>query len=338
MINDIPSGDEFTASALAVLHLAWDVAVGAVADFEQSAVMFDDDSDDWKELSGAERDRAETMFLVSSQTSLANALTLIQQGVELALKGRIAAVSPWLLIVRDPRDFPRGSQKEDVSFSAFRTVDAVDLLKIHDTVCPQRMPLDFGQFWDDLRQRRNAVMHSGKSHTLVTPSSLLETILRVNSTLLGGESWPKRRVAHHAFDFGNSFPVGAARLEDGFGPTAVLSEIDAAVRNLPNAEVKRYLRFDKGKRAYRCPKCEGVIDQEHFVNHEDGVPRLAQLISRSPTCSTIRCVACDQTSKVTRTPCRGSKCRSNVLSDEPDSEGQCLVCGWYQDQISSPGS
>lgn len=71
--------------------------------------------------------------------SLSSSLSLVQQAIEFFLKGAIVDTSPYLLIVDEPRNWPAGCSMQDIPFANFRTLDAQDLPRVHDTVAP--MPL-----------------------------------------------------------------------------------------------------------------------------------------------------------------------------------------------------
>jgi hypothetical protein len=104
---------------------------------------------------------AQRDYHAASQRSLANALAIIQQAQELGLKSRIAAVSPYLLIAGDPRGWPKNSAG-DLSFSEFRTIDASDLIRVHNTVCSTGVDDRFVQVFEDTRRRRNLIVHLGR--------------------------------------------------------------------------------------------------------------------------------------------------------------------------------
>lgn len=61
-------------------------------------------------------------------------LIIAQQGIELALKAKLVAISPFLLIAGNPSEWPRAADETGVSFSDFRAIDAQDLIKVYNTV------------------------------------------------------------------------------------------------------------------------------------------------------------------------------------------------------------
>ena len=119
MIVDVPIPGQFHTAGVNQLYLAWKIAIGT-----QQALT---------RIGAAAEDReAADEYWHSVQPELANAYSLIQQAMEMALKGRIAAVSPFLLLSRDPREGLEGVDTKDISFGEFHTINASDLLKVHN--------------------------------------------------------------------------------------------------------------------------------------------------------------------------------------------------------------
>jgi hypothetical protein len=125
MIVDIPRPADFQTAGLNQIYLAWQIAMQSLQDYDEAiAYGAEDDAENRRE------------YWTRSQPALANAYSLIQQGMELALKGRIAAVSP-LLLIGNPGDWPGRAATEDVSFGELRTLDAADLLKVQQCRHPR---------------------------------------------------------------------------------------------------------------------------------------------------------------------------------------------------------
>lgn len=135
MIIEIPTSDEFQRAGLGFLNLAVDQVIELYDQLEQSGVEEDVREEYWE----------------SAQQPLATALTLVQQGAEFLLKAKIADVSPFLLIDGSPSSWPRGSDQQDTPFSDFRTIDAHDLPKAHDSVASVRLSEEFKTQFEQLR-------------------------------------------------------------------------------------------------------------------------------------------------------------------------------------------
>jgi hypothetical protein len=178
MIVDIPPPEELARSSIDLLNMAWDSACAIIAGLENSEVK------EWDDDGSAQRD-----YHAASQRSLANALAIIQQAQELGLKSRIAAVSPYLLIAGDPRGWPKNSAG-DLSFSEFRTIDASDLIRVHNIVCSTGVDDRFVQVFEDTRRRRNLFVHLGRHKQSQDAKAILILILRTMKALFPDRRWP----------------------------------------------------------------------------------------------------------------------------------------------------
>lgn len=338
MIVEIPDAADFSRASINLLNLAWQVAFGSLDAFENSNVIHPLDlpsrqllRDDGSivEIGGPDlsftpeqRAAAELEYWRRSQPALGNALSLIQQAIELAFKGRIATVSPFLLIVRDARDFPRGSTEHDIPFSAFRTLDAADLMRVHNSVCSDRLSDDFGIRWDQIRRQRNALIHSVAPKTdLLHPLSLIENLLAVSKTMHGDKSWFRHRL-----DYALNDEIEAAYEPDPpqrYG--SVLVEFSTVIAYLGPRRLREHFGLDCRARSYICVHCMADCDGETWYSSDPG--RHAQLAPRGPRSTNVRCGVCGRSARVMREACGYPQCKSNVLSCEAGSFGICLLCG-----------
>lgn len=307
MLIEIPTPAEYADASLSHLHLAWTIAADVLKDFAE-ADMGDGLPDG---------EVAETYWR-QVQPALANAFNLVQQAQELALKGRIADVSPYLLISRDVRDWPRRCDKRDVPFSDFRTADAADLIRLHDTVAATRLPPAFAAFYDDVRRRRNVLMHQGLPSTPIAITDLLLMVLKAHQFLFDG-GWAPARLEQW------SSGSLATLYSSDFSVDAALAEFELVVSFLPPAPLKAYLGFDKKARRYLCPNCQRQTDAFHER------VALAQLRAPAKESTQLYCFACDKEQSVQRVRCSEDGCNSNVLTDEVSGERTCLVC-WSDGQ------
>lgn len=349
MITEIPAADDFKRASINLLHMAWDAAMESLHWYEQSDVIHQRHSPEYElryedgrveKIGGPDesytpeqREAAERAYWKRQQPALSNALVLIQQAVELGLKGRIASVSPFLLIARDARDYPKGSASKDVSFSAFHSIDAAELLRVHDTVAPQRLGREVGDFWDKLRRQRNVVMHLGSmAGEPIFPDELVLHILYVNQFLHSERSWPKRLLDHHREPDPSVPDWDELTARNSYG--WMLESITDLVRLLQPSLLKRYFGYDGKRRAYNCPRCFAEATKADG-EHDWGA--FAQLRSRSADATALYCFVCEETMPVLRQRCIAEGCRSNVLSDDEGTRGECLVCGHENDTPAEDG-
>jgi hypothetical protein len=306
MITDIPSDSDFKELGIALLNLAWESFVGLQARFAEAHL------EEW--------DGASEVYWESAQRPLAAAITLVQQGLEFLLKARIVRTSPFLLIASDPGQWPRRCDKEDTPFSSFKTVDAQDLIRVHDTVIAPRLGEEFVAHYQTLRRLRNTLVHTVDKQVLLTAKDLLTAILETSHHMIGPRNWlPIRR------QYIESVPV-AYILTDHYVENDLLFEFPLVIDLLEPSETERFLGFDKRQRCYICPAC--AKKNEHF----ESLPKLAQLHPNEPESTEVYCILCDIHSKVIRDPCRFADCMGNVI-DEQDR--LCLTCYREQGRQSS---
>jgi hypothetical protein len=303
MIIDVPTSADFEASGIAFLNLAWDSVLGISLHFAESEV---------EELD--EEERVTDEYWKEAQRPLAVAVALAQQGTEFLLKAKISAVSPLLLISGDPAGWPKGCDREDKSFADFKTIDAQDLVRVHDSVASPRLSEDFKREFERLRRLRNTVMHTVDKRLRFTAEDGILAILQVVESLLAPRRWLpiRRNYLRGGVDFA---------VEHGFDDNtdcAIAREVMHVFDLLKPALIRRFYGFDVKQRRYYCPSCEhGCADWWIGV-------RLAQLRPNKPNSTTVYCLACDETCTVVRKDCGHEGCKGNVISEE---YGMCLTCG-----------
>jgi hypothetical protein len=317
MIIEVPSGDDFANASLNLLLLVWDILVDPIdrlSAIRQEMDNFSDENDQLLDELCEERDSQ----IRRMQPSMGNCLTLVQQSIELAIKGRIASVSPYLLIARDSRENLRMKSGNDILFSDFRTVDAVDLFRLHNVVCANSLGSDFHQFSDEIRRQRNKIMHSASGGKIIEPKEVLVYILKINYELFSEKSWAYRVLDHYKKDRYSSLLYGR---DLSYGNA--LADIDMAIEALPSKDVKKYFEFDKRIHSYVCPVCLDAVDDKY---HRDQVPEFAQLKPGGSKSTSLYCFVCGSMSLVIRKRCSSVGCKSNVISGGPEAAGVCLVC------------
>ncbi|TIL80448.1 MAG: hypothetical protein E5Y89_09630 [Mesorhizobium sp.] len=282
MIVDIPSPADFHAAGLKQVHLAWQIAMQSVRDYAEAT---------YNKLADETQEEAAAEFWLRSQPLLANAYSLIQQGMELALKGRIVAVTPYLLI-GDPKDWPNSAANGTASFGDFRTLDATDLVNVHNSVFAPRLDDEFKAFGDQVRRDRNRIMHSAAPGTF-TLELVVKTILTAIDVLFNDIPWPRRLLQ---MEYGGKF-ASLGFVDDA--QNNVLFEIDSAIRQLTPGEAKRFFGFDNDRRAYLCPHCYSAANRDW----QDDWPHLAQFTTKTPGATALYCFVCERTTEVERTAC-----------------------------------
>ncbi|WP_050028231.1 hypothetical protein [Verrucomicrobium sp. BvORR034] len=304
MIRNVPLDTDFKAHGVDYMNLGWGAILSVLTDFEHA--------NEW--ASGLEPEMAEE-FWDAAERELATALTLVMQGAEFLLKAKICSVSPWLLVASSPSDWPRRCDKEDTDYSEFRTIDAHDLIKVHDTFLSSRLPEEFVEVFSNLRRERNSIMHSVCSDLEVNAKSLIERILVLSEHLVGPQAWAAARREYIYRD-----KISAIDLEHV--DFRVAEEFVLLIELLGAASLKRFFGYNKKQRVYGCPTCSRAYA-------EFGLEcKTAQLRPNTAGSTTLFCFICGNEVTVERRDCNQGECKGNVY--DPD-DNQCLTCMQHQD-------
>ena len=319
MITDIPTPTDFHEAGINLLNLAWDSTVSLLIDRIESPGELNTDylaSDEyWK----------------SAQPILTSSLSLIQQSVEFFLKGKIAEVSPYLLITSNPANWPKGSDKGNASFSDFRTIDSQDLIRVHDIVSKTRLSDPFRQWYEELRRLRNKLMHTVDTTISVTDQNVLVKILEACDYCINPRSWIRTRNQYLRYipseHILNEFPPEAMdeNVKTAYRLGKLQREIMTVIEYLEPRYSKKFFGFNKRERRYICLYCLSCRENEYFFEYKD-LEQLylhsAQIVDRiSPSSNTICCIFCNGQYLVERKQC--SNCGENMIDAQ---NGLCLSC------------
>lgn len=299
MILEVPSSTEFHDHGVDYLNIGWGTVIEILINLE--------DAGDYHEAESL--DEITPDYLSAAERELATALSLAEQGAEFLLKSKICEVSPWLLVTRNPSEWPKGCNQKDVRFAQFRTIDAQDLIKAHDTFSKHHLAEEFKQTFDELRQQRNSVVHTVDQSMKITAAGLLEQVLIVSEHLLGAQVWLQHRMDFLERD------RHTAVYPDGGNDYRLAREFLAAVDILNPTSLKRFFNFNKRQRAYLCPSCTR--------QDWDFGGKTAQLVPNTPTSTNLHCFSCGNDFSVVREHCKRTGCKGNVY--DPDF-GSCLTC------------
>lgn len=313
VIRDIPSPKDYESFGFDFINLAWrstmDLLLGP------TMANSEDELADEKEF--------QEQYWRAAQRPLATAASLVQQGVEFLLKSRIAAVSPYLLIPHSPSDWPSGSARRDVPFGDFKTVDAIEMILLHDAVCANRLSDTFKEKFQTLRVRRNAIMH-GVSGSHIKPGDIVVDVLEVTDELVGHGQWLTIRRGYMETEPNGILAGWTGYVEDYVAWMAPI-ELSKVIEVMTPEETLRLLDFSKKQRRYICPICTDRCRSSDYA--ADLEPAFALLTPNLPTSTSIRCHLCYENTLVERRDCRQSGCKGNVIDADRNI---CLTC--YEEQ------
>ena len=299
MIRDIPNPSDFYSHGLNLLNVSWHGGMSLLTDLD-NARYFTDDVD-------AKLDK----YFTSAKPNLITQISIAQQGIEICLKGKIAELSPYLLIHGNPRDWPKNSDKKDIYFADFRTIDSQDLIKVYNTISKDKLPQIFIDGFNKLRKKRNTIVHTVDKRVNVHIAEIFLEILNAFQYLFTDQKWTTIRREY----LKNSPGV---HLYENFVETQIIWEFSLLIDLLNPESLKKYFNFNKRQRKYICPICKSNIGDT------DEYPRTALLKPNSPKSENLYCFVCYENIPIIRHSCKNEDCNSNVISIE---FGMCTYCG-----------
>jgi hypothetical protein len=331
MILDVPSGDDFRLSADDLLNLAWDNATTLLLDRVEAAGLIRLLREDSESTAGFILE-GDNDYWRAAMPSLSSSLSLVQQAVEFFLKGTIVDISPYLLIADEPRHWPAGCSTQDVAFSSFRTLDAQDLPRVHDTVAANRLPATFSQWYEDMRTRRNRIMHTVATSIELRDRDIIQAVLETSEMFAGPQVWVNLRKAYLNERVPRRYSEQAVAPDDSHFAYALQDlqrETMTVIQMLTPSLAFRFFGFPKKQRRYLCLHCLSVRQEEYFFeykNEEEFYLNTAVLVEPNPKCDRVHCVICGGTYRVVRQECNEEGCPSNVVDAH---NGLCLVHDAY---------
>lgn len=315
MIKDIPTSDEFDSAAKAQFDFAWDIVISFLTTLDEAG-----------HYSGVEiQEDDKRAFWEAARQRVLTSLIIVQQGIELAIKAKIVSISPYLIIAGSHSDWPKDRTGDGISFSEFRTIDAQDLIKVHDIAHEKPFNEDFYKLFEKVRKLRNKAMHSVDSNLSVSAKEVVVILLEAHNHLYKGENWASTRR-----EFLYNSPAAQVYLDNDHINGLVAKEFLTIFKLLTPSQAAHLFEVDKKQRLYICPACSYETNKYELIE-----PRYAVLSPNAPTSTELYCFVCNEAHPVTRMNCETDECRGNVISDE---YGSCCTCGSDQTCKDANGS
>ncbi len=306
MIKDIPNSDEFESAAKAQFDFAWDIVISFLITLDEAGQYADIEEEDEKAFWETARQRVLTSLIIA------------QQGVELAIKGKIVSISPYILISGNHSEWPKDKDGTGMSFSDFRSIDAQDLIKVHDNVHEENFDDGFSELFEKLRKLRNKAMHTVDTKLSVSAQEVVIILLEVHEYLYPDDSWVSTRR-----EFLNDSPATQLFFDTDHVEGLVAKEFLTVFKLLTSSQVKRFFKIDKRQRLYICPECKYEGEKYEMIE-----PKYAVLQPNTPESEHLFCFVCGGLHQVSRANCNIDDCPGNVISDEYVC---CCTCGESQD-------
>lgn len=318
MITNVPTSEGLDRIALRLFFSAWTSLAKVYEDFQITHVQYREWKSDWP---GESHKEEWSEYVTSCQPDLQSIYTIIQQSQELALKARIANVSPYLLLTLSDSRFSK--IPKDIDFSSQRTLDAVDLPGAVNTYCSDTVSEQFVQQYEKIRKQRNQITHLGFLNSQIQPGEVFPILVNQFAEL-----WPQRPWLKERRVFASTSRLGF--FHDGSNTSAemeVMHEWPYTVGMLKPADFKLLFGKAKKTRRYVCPACIWEADRDYA--DLDKYDCTTAFMSDDKT--RISCLMCEKTFLVTKAACTSTSCRSGLFCDkEEDDTGYCLSCGARQ--------
>ena len=308
MILNAPTETDFEKQAVVFLNLAWDAVFELLVDYSNI--------EEWNSFALDGEASKEYWRAAKKPLSIAHALS--QQGAELMLKAKIAEVSPYFIIANSPKEWPAKCSQKDVEFADFRTIDAQDLIKVHDTVCQNKLPQSFTNTFTEFRKQRNAIFHTVDNRLRFSVEVIISYILDT-AALCFPKEWPRLRN-----EYLENKPTSQAVGIDNV-TNQLCHEMNLMIGLLKPKQLSSYFDFNKKQRRYICPSCYWNMNRDYDTDY----PMTAQLKPNKPSSTNVFCFVCGENTTVIREDCKEDGCKGNVIHAKDDKE--CLTCFGLQE-------
>ncbi|NVO12906.1 MAG: hypothetical protein HXX10_02610 [Rhodoplanes sp.] len=319
MIVNVPTPQTLNDVALRLYFSAWSSLIYVRVHFDEA---FPPGEDSRPEKGGWAEEWSE--YIEGCQPELQAVCSVIQQSNELALKARICAVSPYLLLLNSTPKL--STVPGDIDFSELRTIDASDLPASVNSLCKETLSDEYIRSYNEIRSLRNKIAHLGHAGSKFEPETLLELLVDQYIELWSERAWLTDRV-----NFASR--TGLAFFQDGKYTSAaaeVMCELPLIFTAIKKSAFKKLFGIEKTTRRYLCHAC--VTDASVRYHEVDPVrSRTAYLKDKF----TLHCLMCGVDYSVVREACRSDGCTGNVISRSGYAECDvCHTCGSEQTEAS----
>jgi hypothetical protein len=314
MIKNIPTADELRLVSLRLYFKAWADTTGIITEWAEYGHPREDAE------TGA--DAAWKEYVATAQSDLQGIYTLIQQSQKIGLKARLCEVSPYLLLKRTDVK-PADSEKSVWDFTDFPTIDASELIRLHNTFCSTVISKEFQSLYDEIRRGRNKISHLGIYRESIEPKIIIDILQLHYSELYPGRRWMEDRLHFAALGRWADYADG-----DFNERTGLFNELGHLLPELSDAQFKWLMGHTRDEERYVCHECTVTA----------GIGNTGFASSDLPTAyrtdeDRVRCVICDVEYAIRPSPkCPVTGCGCGLQSAATRHEGLCMKCGWAPEE------
>lgn len=314
MIINLPAAAALNATALKLYFRAWQGIVAILHDFDGS---FAGEAQDWVKAGKDSWAVERAEYLEWSQEELQAILAIVQQSNEIALKARIVAVSPYLLLLNSDIGFK--NHDSDIEFATLRTLDAVELPKAVNALTGTPVSETFIQRYGELRTIRNQYAHLGNTNIELNPVLMCARMIDQYWELWRDRAWLRDRV---------EFTHGRQGYFDGkhWSPLQdILHGLDYDRALIPAAPFKKLFGVKKSAVSFGCHQCQ----DDWAVSRNGPGPVEAPTAYYDNVKSKMHCVVCDEDfeTKAGSKACDDCGCAFIAPDSAEYGAGKCFSCG-----------
>lgn len=320
MIKNIPTAEELRLVSLRLYFKAWADTTNIITEWAEYG--------QWASESQEENEESDSrvgweQYIAAAQSDLQGIYTLIQQSQEIGLKARICEVSPFLLLKRtDVR--PSEGEQNTWDFTDFPTLDASELIRVHNMFCSTTLSKEFQTKYEEIRRGRNKISHLGIYPQNLEPLFIIDILQLHYSELYPDRRWMEDRLHFAALGKWADFSFDG----DFDERTGLFNELYHLLPELRDEQFKSLMGHECNEEAYICHECchrAGLGDTNPY-------PREVPTAYRAGD-DRVKCVICDQASPMKRAaPCPVTDCKCDWQSDQEGHQGLCMRCGWAPEE------
>ena len=291
MLVDIPDEKDFHIASENLINSAWN----SLTKLLENHVIFEDIEVD---------ETVKDTYWSFAKPELTAATAMVQHAVEFYLKAKILSISPYLLIVSEPRSLPKQSDSKDISFTEFRTLDAQDLLKVLNTFASERLGDGFKHWFHGMRLMRNKIMHTVDNKLFIKPSELAVSILQGHEYLVGKNCWINSRTTFLNRSPEHGVRIGSKKEHDAYIHLTIHREISLVINSLSSSNAKRFFKYDKRAHSETCTTCYEIFSHADFFDckwTDSFVQTLQRKVSSSEE---MECIVCGNISAISKIECQ----------------------------------
>jgi hypothetical protein len=316
VIKNTPTADELRLVSLRLYFKAWADTTNIITEWAEYG--------EWAAESQEEDEETDTragweQYIAAAQSDLQGIFTLIQQSQEIGIKARICEVSPFLLLKRtDVR--PTDGEQNVWDFTDFPTLDASELVRVHNMFCSTVLSKEFQAKYEEIRRGRNKISHLGIYKQNLEPLEIIEILQLHFSELYPGRRWMEDRLHFAALGKWADFTFDS----DFSERTGLFNELYHLLPELEDEQFKWLMGHDRSEEAFICHECGYRAGLGNTNPYPREVPTAYKVSN-----DRVKCVICDESSPITpAASCPVTNCGCEWQSALEGHVGLCMKCGW----------